>query len=136
MFEEFTKLWNAVLVFCFYDYSRNEFSLLFSMTRSSMWPSESPATSFKHLRVYLLRTNGGASSLIDRFRLIRVSAAHFKTGLTVLCAFTRVARCGFFSFFFLLEHYSSNKSSVMKSANLPLFGWKSRKKVGLPIIRK
>lgn len=43
---------------------------------------------------YLLRTNGGASSLIDRFRLIRVSAAHFKTGLTALCTFTRVARCG------------------------------------------
>lgn len=42
----------------------------------------------------LLRTSDGASSLIDRFRLIRVSAAHFKTGLTVLCVFGRVARYG------------------------------------------
>lgn len=43
---------------------------------------------------YLFRTNGGASLLIDRFRLIRVSATHFKTGLTVLRTFRRLARCG------------------------------------------
>lgn len=43
---------------------------------------------------YLFRTNSGVSSLIDRFRLIRVSATHFKTGLTVFCTFSRIARCG------------------------------------------
>jgi hypothetical protein len=42
----------------------------------------------------LLRTSSGASSLIDWFRLIRVSAEHFKTGLSMFRTFGRVVQCG------------------------------------------
>lgn len=78
---------------CSYDYIREMNSpVCFSASLSSTWPS---CRRPRRLNTcgYLFRTNGGASSLIDRFRLIRVSATHFKTRLTVLCTFARVAWC-------------------------------------------